>query len=44
MKESYILEANATIKQQQKEVLVITKGQYMKESNTYVYLYFDATP
>ena len=33
MKESNILASNATIKQQQKEVLLNTKGQYMKESN-----------
>ena len=31
--ESNSLAGNATIKQQQKEVLLITKEQYMKESN-----------
>ena len=30
-KRAFILAGNATIKQQQKEVLVNTKGQYMKE-------------
>ena len=34
MKESNTLAGNATINQQQKEILVNTKGQYMKESNT----------
>ena len=36
MKDSNIIAGNATIKQQQKEVLLNTKGQYMKESNTLV--------
>ena len=34
MKESNTLARNATIKQQQEEVLLNTKGQYMKETNT----------
>ena len=34
MKESNILVGNAIIKQQQKEVLLSTKGQYMKELDT----------
>ena len=33
MKESNFLAGNAIIKQQQKQVLLNTKGQYMKESN-----------
>ena len=36
MKESNILADNATIKQLQKEILLITKEQYTKESNTLV--------
>ena len=36
MKESNILAGNATIKQHQKEVSLITKGQHMKESNILV--------
>ena len=37
MKESNTLAGNATIKQHQKEILLDTKGQYMKVSNTLVY-------
>ena len=36
MKKSNFLAGNATIKQQQKEVLLNTKEQYMKESNILV--------
>ena len=33
MKESNTLAANATIKQDQKEILLNTNGQYMKEEH-----------
>ena len=36
MKESSILVGNATIKKLQREILLNTKGQYMKESNILV--------
>ena len=35
MKESNILVGNATIKQRQKEILLNTKVQYMKELDSY---------
>ena len=37
MKESNTLADNATIKQLQREILLDTKEQYMKESNILVY-------